>query len=136
MKTLIWSITALLALSWTGLVWLASSLSAWLLGVLDPGRLKDAGHTVAGLPLPPLPEWLAPWFSPAWLADWQTFGTSLLDWLGGVLPAGDTMMAWVGPVLWVGWGLGLLTLVVLAATGHWLAGRRASFHQAIRSTRA
>lgn len=136
MKTLIWSITALLALVWTGLVWLANSISAWLLGAVEAGTLKDAGSTVAGLPLPPLPEWLGPWFDPAWLADWQAFGAGMLGWLGGVLPSGDALMAWIGPLLWVAWGLGLLMLLALAGLGHWLTGRGTSFRQVVQSARA
>jgi hypothetical protein len=136
MKTLIWSVTVLLALVWSGLAWLTHLLSGWLLSAVEASQLKEASSTLAGLPLPPLPAWLSPWFDPAWLADWQAVGASLLGWLGGVLPSSDTLMAWVGPLLWVGWGLGLLSLLALAATGHWLAGRSASFKQTLGSARA
>jgi hypothetical protein len=136
MKTLIWSLSALLALGWTGVVWVTHRVSAWLLGAVESGTLKDAGTTVAGLPLPPLPGWIAPWFDPAWLADWQAFGASLLGWLGDVLPSGDALMVWIGPLLWIGWGLGLITLLVLAALAHWLAGRGHSLTQALQGNRA
>lgn len=136
MKTLIWSLSALLALGWTGVVWVTHRVSDWLLGAVESGTLKDAGTTVAGLPLPPLPGWIAPWFDPAWLADWQAFGASLLGWLGDVLPSGDALMVWIGPLLWIGWGIGLLALLVLAALAHWLAGRGRSLTQTLQGTRA
>jgi hypothetical protein len=136
MKTLIWSLTLLLAALWSGLVWLTHGLSAWLLGSVSAPALKDAGSTVAGLALPPVPPWLAPWLDPAWLADAQDFAAAVLGWFGGVLPSGDTLLAWVGPLLWVGWGMGLLLLLALALFGHWLAGRGTSLRQVIGSARA
>lgn len=136
MKALIWSLTALLALAWTGLVWLTHRVSDWLLGSVETGSLKDAGTAVAGLPLPPLPGWVAPWFDPAWLADWQAFGASLLSWLGGVWPSGDALMAWVGPLLWIGWGMGLITLLLLAGLAHWLTGRGSSLKQVLGTRHA
>ena len=71
MKTLIWGLTALLAAGWTGLVWITHQLTGWLLGAVDAGTLKDAGGAVAGLPVPPLPEWLNLWIDTAWLGTLQ-----------------------------------------------------------------
>lgn len=136
MKTLIWSLTALLALCWTGLVWLTHRISAWLLGALETGNLQDAGTTVAGLPLPPLPGWVEPWFNPTWLAQWQALAARLLAWLGEVSPSGDALMAWIGPLLWVGWGFGLVTLLVLAGLAHWLVGSGGSLRRSLRDPRA
>jgi hypothetical protein len=123
MKPLIWGITALLAAGWTGLVWLTHAISGWLLGAVDTGALKDAGGALGRTPLPPLPDWLAPWIDIGWLTDWQAFGSGLLAWLDGVLPSGQALMTWVGPLLWLGWGVGLLTLLALALAGHVLVGR-------------
>lgn len=133
LKPLIWGLTALLAAGWTGLAWLTHSLSGWLLGTVQASTLKDAGGALGSVPLPPLPEWLAPWFDAAWLADWQAFGAGLLGWLGGVLPSGDAMMTWVGPLIWVVWGIGLLTLLALAVAGHVLAARLPSLGKHFKS---
>lgn len=116
MKTLIWSLTALLAALWTGFVALAHRLTGWLIGALDAGPAAD-------LPLPPLPDWLALWIDAEALAAWRVFGMDLLQWLGAVLPSGDALMAWIGPLLWVGWGFGLLALLAVAGLLHWLVGR-------------
>jgi hypothetical protein len=112
MKTLIWSLTALLAALWTGFVALAHRLTGWLLGAIDAG-------TAGAVPLPPLPDWLALWIDAEMLAAWRVFGVDLLQWLGAVLPSGETLMAWIGPLLWV--GLGLLSL--RRPPLHWLVGR-------------
>lgn len=133
MKPLIWVLTAVLTLVWTGLAWLTHSLSAWLLGTVDAGTLQSAGGALGGVPLPPLPPWLAPWFDPAWLADWQAFGAGLLSWLGGVLPSGDALMTWVGPLVWVVWGIGLLSLLALAVAAHVFAARLPTLGRALRS---
>lgn len=135
MKALIWGLTALLAFVWTGLVWVTHQLTGWLLGAVDAGTLKDAGGTVAGLPVPPLPEWLNLWIDTAWLSELQAWSADLLGWLGTVLPSGDALMAWVGPLLWIGWGLGLLTLLALAGVLHMLVGRAPSIRQAVQAVR-
>ena len=135
MKTLIWGLTALFAAVWTGLVWLTHQVSGWVLSAVDAGTLQGAGGTVAGLPLPPLPDWLKPWIDTAWLESLQAWSVGLLGWLGAVLPSGDALMAWVGPLLWIGWGLGLLLLLALAVLLHVLVGRAPSIRQAVQSIR-
>ena len=135
-KTLIWGLAALLAAGWTGLVWLAHQLSLWTLGALETGALKDAGGALARLPLPPLPGWLAPWFDAAWASEVQGWGADLLVWLGGVLPSGETLMAWVGPLFWAAWGLGVVALLTLAALAQTLAGRLPTLQRAREMLRA
>ncbi|MBA4261847.1 MAG: hypothetical protein C0443_07470 [Comamonadaceae bacterium] len=136
MKALIWGLTALFAAGWTGLVWVTHQLTGWLLGAVDAGTLKEAGGTVAGLPVPPLPDWLAPWVDTAWLEAVLAWSAGLLGWLGAVLPSGGALMAWVGPLLWIGWGLGLLTLLILAGLLHVLVARVPSVRQAVQAGRA
>jgi hypothetical protein len=135
MKTLIWGLTALFAFVWTGLVWLTHQLTGWLLGAVDTGTLKDAGGTVTGLPLPPLPEWLNLWIDTAWLGELQASSAGLLGWLAAILPSGDALMAWVGPLLWIGWGLGLLGLLALAGLLHMLVGRAPSIRRAVQAVK-
>lgn len=135
MKILIWGLTALLAAFWTGLVWLTHQLTGWVLGAVDAGALTTAGGTVAGVALPPLPGWLGLWIDTAWLGALQAWSAELLGWLGAVLPSGDGLMAWIGPLLWIGWGLGLLTLLVVAGLVHLLVGRAPSIRQAVQAVR-
>lgn len=123
MKALIWSLTVLLAALWTVFVALAHQLTGWLLSAIDAGTVAQVASTVGDAPLPPLPDWLSPWLDTAWLGTMQAFAVDLVQWLGSVLPSGDTLMVWIGPLLWVVWGMGLLTLLAVAGLLHWLAGR-------------
>ena len=116
MKALIWGLTALLAALWTGAAALAHKVLGWLLAAMDSGA-------AGAVPLPPLPDWLALWIDAEALAALRLWGVDLLQWLGAVLPSGDALMGWIGPLLWVGWGLGVVTLLALAALLHWLVGR-------------
>ena len=115
MKTLIWSLTALLAALWTGTAALAHQVLGWLLGAIDTGT--------AAVSLPPLPDWLALWVDAQMLAAWQVWGVDLLQWLGAVLPSSEALMGWIGPLLWLVWGFGVLALLALAGLLHWLVGR-------------
>jgi len=135
MKTLIWGLTALFAAGWTGLVWITHQLTGWLMGAVDAGALKGAGGAVGQLPLPPLPQWMGVPIDGAWLGALQAWSADLLGWLGAVLPSGDALMAWVGPLLWIGWGLGLLTLLALAGLIHVLVGRAPSVSDAVQAAR-
>ena len=116
MKALIWGLTALLAALWTGFVALTHKVSGWLLGAIDTG-------STGAVPLPPLPDWLALWIDAEMLTAWRAWGGDLLQWLGAVLPSGDALMGWIGPLLWVGWGFGLFALLAVASLLHWLVGR-------------
>lgn len=132
MKLFIWSLTALFAAGWTGLVWVTHQLTGWLLGAVDAGGLKDAGAAVGQLPLPPLPDWLGVWIDTAWLGVLQAWSADLLGWLGAVLPSGDALMAWIGPLLWIGWGMGMVLLLGMAGLVHVLVGRAPSIRQAVQ----
>lgn len=123
MKTLIWSLTALLTALWTGFIAVVHQLTGWLLTAVDAGALQGAAGTVGGLALPPVPAWLEPWIDTASIAALQSFVVSLVEWLGVVMPSGDALMAWVGPLLWIGWALVLVPMLAIAGLLHWLVGR-------------
>lgn len=132
MKTLIWSLTALLATLWTGFIAVVHQLTGWLLSAIDTGSLQGAAGTVGGLALPPVPAWLEPWIDTASIAALQSFVVSLVEWLGAVMPSGDALMAWVGPLLWVGWGLVLVPMLAIAGLLHWLVGRATAHQTSVR----
>lgn len=132
MKTLIWSLTALLATLWTGFIAVVHQLTGWLLSAIDTGSLQGAAGTVGGLALPPVPAWLEPWIDTASIAALQSFVVSLVEWLGAVMPSGDALMAWVGPLLWVGWGLVLVPMLAIAGLLHWLVGRTTAQQTGVR----
>jgi hypothetical protein len=53
----------------------------------------------------------------------QAAAVDLVQWLGQVLPSAEGLMGWIAPLLWTGWALVTLLLLVCAVAGHWLAGR-------------
>lgn len=136
MRTLIWSLTALMVAAWTGFIALAHQLAGWLLAAIDAGSLQGAAGTVGGLALPPVPAWLEPWIDTASLASLQSLAVSLVQWLGAVLPSGDALMAWVGPLLWIGWALVLVPMLAIAGLLHWLVGRASAQQAAVRIANA
>jgi hypothetical protein len=130
MKVLIWFAFLLLAAFWTGLVMLTSQVSEWVLGSMASGQVTELAVSAGQIALP---AWLALWIDTAWLKEMQTFGVSLVQWLGQVLPSADGLMTWINPLLWVGWGLGMLLMLVGAAAAHWLLGKGKGMSAAMRS---
>ncbi len=120
MKTLIWFTFLLLAAVWTGLILLTSQVSEWALGAMASGQISDLASSASQLPLP---AWLLVWVDAAWLKEAQELGVSWVQWLGQTLPSTDSLMNWIGPLLWIGWALGMLAMLVGAAAAHWLLGK-------------
>jgi hypothetical protein len=119
-RAIVWGVFALLAAGWTGLVAISVQITEWLLGMAASGQVGDVA-TAAGQW--PVPAWLALWVDPAWVQALQAAWLGTVQWLGQVLPSGDGLMGWIAPLLWTGWALGLLCLLVPAVALHWLAGR-------------
>lgn len=123
MKAIVWLVFLVLMAFWTGLVALTEQLSQWLLASMASGQVGELA-TVAGQW--PVPAWLGFWVDTAWLQGLQEAGVGLVQWLGQVLPSSQGLMNWITPLLWLGWGLGTLLLLVAAVMGHMLLGRGAS----------
>lgn len=130
MKVLIWFAFLLLAAFWTGLVVLTGQVSEWVLSSMATGQVTDLAASAGQIPLP---AWLAMWVDAAWLKELQTLGVGLVQWLGQVLPSADGLMTWINPLLWIGWGLGMLAMLVGAGVAHWLAGKGKHVSSALRS---
>lgn len=121
MKTVLWSITAVLGLLWSGAVALAHSLAAW---AATAAGTADAQTLAAMLRDWPLPAWLA-WADPAMLESLRmalsAVGTGVVlsqPWIA-------TAMGWIGPALWLVWALGIALLLALASIAHLLIHRLA-----------
>jgi hypothetical protein len=121
MKALVWLVFLLLTAFWTGLVALTEQLSQWLLASMAAGQVGELA-SVAGQW--PVPAWLGLWVDTAWLQSLQEAGVGLVQWLANVLPSSQGLMSWISPLLWLGWGLGTLLLLVAAVIGHMLLGQR------------
>jgi hypothetical protein len=121
MKALVWVVFLILIAFWTGLVALTEQLSQWLLASMAAGQVGELA-SVAGQW--PVPAWLGFWVDTAWLKSLQEAGVGLVQWLSNVLPSSQGLMSWISPLLWLGWGLGTLLLLVAAVMGHMLLGQR------------
>lgn len=69
---------------------------------------------------------LEQWALPVWLADWlpmqaitalKTWITSWEPWVSGVLDLAQAWAGWLTPLLWLVWGAGVATLLLLGLTG-------------------
>lgn len=121
MRIAIWLVAALLATLWTGLAMVSVSLVGWLLSVVGSAPTGE----LAGMVGPwPVPAWLTPWVDAAWLQAAQATLVELVRWLGEVMPSASSLMAWITPLVWVLWGLGMIGLLLAAGLLHWLTGRR------------
>jgi hypothetical protein len=138
MKTLVWTVCALLVAVWTGTVAAVLGLTEWLLVSVAAGAGGEAGavasaawgdavgRAMAELDQWPVPAWLAPWID---TAGWEALAATMLgalQWLGQVWPDVGSLMAWLTPLAWVAWGLVVLMLLALAALVHWLLNRAAA----------
>ncbi len=120
MKIAIWLLFGALALAWTAGAWLTAVVAQWSAQALASGTAEAAGRAVAAWPVPP---WMALWVDPQWVKVLQDMVAWTLDTGQGLLPWLGTAMGWLVPLVWVGWGFGLVVLLVLAALAHWGVSR-------------
>jgi hypothetical protein len=120
MKIALWSLFAVVALTWTGGAALLAQAVQW-------SAQGIAAGTGASLPAldaaSAVPSWLAAWIDPA---SWQAALAALAQaWatLSGWLPALSTAVGWLEPAIWIVWGLGLSGMLVLTGVSAWLVGR-------------
>ncbi|MBD3893829.1 hypothetical protein [Hydrogenophaga sp.] len=120
MKIAVWLVFFLLAVLWTGLVAISVQATEWLLTAADGAQVGDAVTQAAQWPLP---AWLAFWVDPAWVQALQESWLGMVQWLEQVLPGAAGLMGWIAPLMWIGWGLVMLVLLLLALLAHGLIGR-------------
>jgi hypothetical protein len=125
MLALSWILFALLALFWTGAAWITASATQWAAQALASGTAAQAARELAAVPLP---EWLRLWIDPDWLQPFHSALQWAIDSAGAALPLAGMAAGWLVPAIWIGWGLGMLLLLLGALGAHALLrrlGRRA-----------
>ncbi|QDL54273.1 hypothetical protein [Rhodoferax aquaticus] len=118
MKIVILIGTGLLALVWTAFIALSAAVADWLAS--QGGQLPGGLYALGQWPMPP---WVALWIDPALAETLRASVVWALDLAAALMPWILPLLAWVAPVLWVIWGLGLVALLVLAGLGVFLLGR-------------
>lgn len=120
MRVVIWAAWAVIAGVWTLGAWVLAELAQWSVQTMSSAEAGRAAQAVLQAPLPP---WLGVWIDPAWLELLR----SQLQWLieagQAIMPAVGAVAGWIVPLVWIGWGLGMLTLLALAVGAHWLIAR-------------
>lgn len=119
MKALIWGLFAVLMLGWTGLAWVSAELANWLVNAVGSAPAKEAAQALGNWPVP---AWVALWISPEFLQALQAAWLDITGWLGAWLPSADSLAGVVTVLVWVGWAMGAVTLLLVAGLAHWLAG--------------
>ncbi len=120
MRILVWIVFGSLAAIWTGMAWLLGAGLEWAGALLGSGAAVDWAQVVVNWPLP---NWLLPWVDVGLLQSLQMALMHTLQALQGAWPGIGQAVGWLVPLVWVGWGLGLLVLLLLALLCHWLVGR-------------
>ena len=92
MKAFIWFAFVLLSAAWTGLAALTVKASDWLLGTVAS---VHGGEALGNAVKQPLPEALAPWINPVWLAAPREFLLGALQMAEQFAPSPEHMeLAW------------------------------------------
>jgi len=124
-KALLWSAFVLLGSLWSAVAALTVRLARWLLETATgAGAAEALGSAVQA----PLPEALAPWIDPVWLAVPRELALDAVQWAQQFAPSPEALMGWVSPLVWTVWtvwALGMLPLLAATLLGHWLISRAA-----------
>lgn len=118
MKILLWGVALFLAVVWTLCIALVASAANWLAGSSD--QVVGAVQLLAEWPLP---AWAALWMDPAWLDGLRDMLTWSIDFIVNHAPWLFSILAWVAPLLWILWALGMILLLALVAVALVLLGR-------------
>lgn len=117
MKWITWAIVGALASIWTVTVATVAVVAGW-----TGTALQQAVPSAQQLPTD-IPRWLAAVDPAAWAAMVQATQQAA-QLVGSMLPAVGTATAWLGPMAWIIWGLGMVALFSVAIGSQWLVGRR------------
>lgn len=117
MKTLLWTVTATLALLWSLGNWLVVQFFDVLLLLWPVDGLSGALPTQVAWPI-----WIELWWPREQLDVLLALARDMSTWLADWMPSVDTWQSVLGVGVWIVWGLGLMVLLMLALGGHfWLS---------------
>jgi sorbitol-specific phosphotransferase system component IIBC len=120
MTTIIWGVFAVLALLWTGGAALLAQFIKWSVpGMALVGEASSGAVAAAAT----MPAWLSPFIEPALWTAVQQAVAGIVASLPAMTPLLGEVAAWLVPAVWVGWGLGLLSLLTLTLASTWLLRR-------------
>ena len=119
MKILIWAVTGMLLLMWTGFIAATTTVITWVSGMsLDPARAS-----VERIGNAPVPEWVSIWMPPGVLEYFNLSAAGIFESTMAAMHWLTPVLGWINPLLWVVWGLIAVGAVVVAVVLHMLVSR-------------
>jgi len=113
-KIVIWSVFSLTALLWTFASTILVEAIQWSSERLTSGQTANLESVTSSIVIPP---WLSPWLEPSsWAMIFQSIQFFLAN-AASAVPAIGSLLGWLVPLVWIGWGLGILALLALAIAG-------------------
>lgn len=117
MTYLLWGISALIGLIWTGIAALSTQLVEWIATQAANGGVDDVLRSLTPKASPePLAGWLDLFVGPLLQEQMQSMLALTLDWISQL----GIALVWLEPLIWTVWAVGLFTLLLLTGIGHWV----------------
>lgn len=108
-----WFLALALLLIWTACVWVLHSLAVWsLTGV---GAMVGQSQQIDRLTVP---GWIDVWIPSDLILTFKTTAANVLPWIESALSVLPSVGAWLSPLAWIVWGVGLVILMVGSAALH------------------
>lgn len=120
MKALLWGVTALFALVWSGLAWASVELVQWTVGLLASGQGAELGRSAVEFQVP---AWMAPFIDTGLVTLLQDFVKWLIELAAGGAPLAGAAVGWLVPLVWIVWAFGLVMLLAVAGVLHLLINK-------------
>lgn len=120
MKLVIWCVFLVVAVLWTFASSILVEAIEWSSQRFSSGQPPNLESITSQIVIPP---WLSPWLEPS---SWAMIFQSIEFFLANVtaaVPALGSLLGWLVPLVWIGWGLGILALLALAIAGTFILKR-------------
>ena len=129
MKLLLWVVTLLILLLWTGTIWVFTGLADWLAAQVATGEGGNLAAIIAQWPVPPE---LAPWIGEAFLVPLRDLFAWTVGVLESLLPFVPGLVGILSVLLWIVWFIVTGIIVVLALLGHWALSKAQGLNRTVR----
>ena len=129
MKLLLWVVTLLVLLLWTGAIWVLTGLADWLATQVASGEAASLAALIAQWPVPPE---LAPWIAEAFLVPLRDLFAWTVGVLESLLPFLPGLVGILSVILWIVWFIVTALIVVLALLGHWALSKAQRLRTSLR----
>lgn len=126
MTGIIWIVFGVLLALWTAAVWLATAVTSWAAQALQSGTAS--GSIKVPDVIEQLPQAVKDWLPGNLLELIPTMVANLqrvVEMIETSLPWAGTAVGWLVPLLWIGWFIVALGLLVVALVAHVLVRRAA-----------